>query len=119
MGEPFPRELHMRLKHMIVSHHGTYEFGSPKLPMTLEAMALHLPGQPRRQDPRLHPRDPRRSQPRIELDAVPAEPRPTALQGERPAAEPVTTASSDGGTPRARGVGIGGRLAVGWNHAHL
>jgi len=42
MGEPFPQELLLRLKHMIVSHHGTYEFGSPKLPMTLEAMALHL-----------------------------------------------------------------------------
>ena len=26
---------------MIVSHHGAYEFGSPKLPMTLEAVALH------------------------------------------------------------------------------
>ncbi len=31
----------LRLKHMIVSHHGTYEFGSPKLPMTPEAIALH------------------------------------------------------------------------------
>jgi 3'-5' exoribonuclease len=40
-GEPFPRELQLRLKHMIVSHHGQYEFGSPKLPMTLEAIALH------------------------------------------------------------------------------
>lgn len=40
-GEPFPRELFLRLKHMIVSHHGSYEFGSPKLPMTLEAIALH------------------------------------------------------------------------------
>jgi 3'-5' exoribonuclease len=40
-GEPFPRELLLRLKHMIVSHHGAYEFGSPKLPMTLEAIALH------------------------------------------------------------------------------
>jgi len=26
---------------MILSHHGTYEFGSPKLPMTPEAIALH------------------------------------------------------------------------------
>jgi 3'-5' exoribonuclease len=26
---------------MVVSHHGQYEFGSPKLPMTLEAIALH------------------------------------------------------------------------------
>lgn len=40
-GEPFPRELHLRIKHMIVSHHGSYEFGSPKLPMTPEAIALH------------------------------------------------------------------------------
>jgi 3'-5' exoribonuclease len=41
-GEKFPRELLLRLKHLIVSHHGEYEFGSPKLPMTLEAVALHL-----------------------------------------------------------------------------
>ncbi len=40
-GEPFPTELLLRLKHMIVSHHGTYEFGSPRLPMTPEAIALH------------------------------------------------------------------------------
>jgi 3'-5' exoribonuclease len=40
-GEPFPQELLFRLKHMILSHHGTYEFGSPKLPMTPEAIALH------------------------------------------------------------------------------
>jgi 3'-5' exoribonuclease len=26
---------------MIVSHHGTNEFGSPKVPMTPEAIALH------------------------------------------------------------------------------
>src|SRR5262249_13610750 len=39
-GEPFPRELFLRLKHMIVSHHGSYEFGSPRLPMTPEAIAL-------------------------------------------------------------------------------
>jgi 3'-5' exoribonuclease len=40
-GEPFPTELLLRLKHMILSHHGTLEFGSPKLPMTPEAIALH------------------------------------------------------------------------------
>jgi 3'-5' exoribonuclease len=40
-SEPFPTELLLRLKHMILSHHGTYEFGSPKLPMTPEAIALH------------------------------------------------------------------------------
>ncbi|NBO93231.1 MAG: HD domain-containing protein [Planctomycetia bacterium] len=41
-GEPFPAELVLRLKHMILSHHGTYEFGSPRLPMTPEAVALHF-----------------------------------------------------------------------------
>jgi 3'-5' exoribonuclease len=40
--QTFPQELLWRLKHMILSHHGSYEFGSPKLPMTLEAIALHL-----------------------------------------------------------------------------
>lgn len=41
LGEPFPHELRLRLEHMIVSHHGSYEFGSPKLPMTPEAIALN------------------------------------------------------------------------------
>ncbi len=40
-SEPFPAELLLRLKHLIVSHHGTLEFGSPRLPMTPEAIALH------------------------------------------------------------------------------
>ena len=39
-GETFPPELAMQLKHLVVSHHGQYDFGSPKLPMTLEAIAL-------------------------------------------------------------------------------
>ncbi len=40
-GRTFPVALAMQLKHMIVSHHGRLEFGSPKVPMTLEATALH------------------------------------------------------------------------------
>jgi 3'-5' exoribonuclease len=40
-GEPIPQETVLRLKHMIVSHHGEYAYGSPKLPMTLEAVALY------------------------------------------------------------------------------
>jgi 3'-5' exoribonuclease len=40
-GEQFPRELLLRLKHMILSHHGSLEHGSPKVPMTPEAVALH------------------------------------------------------------------------------
>jgi 3'-5' exoribonuclease len=39
-GDHFPEETLLRLKHMIVSHHGEYEYGSPKLPMTVEAVAL-------------------------------------------------------------------------------
>jgi len=40
-GEPVPQETALRLKHMLVSHHGLYEHGSPRLPMTPEALALH------------------------------------------------------------------------------
>jgi 3'-5' exoribonuclease len=38
----FPQHLAVRLKHMILSHHGQYEFGSPKRPKFLEAFALNL-----------------------------------------------------------------------------
>jgi 3'-5' exoribonuclease len=37
---PFPEKLAMLVEHMILSHHGKYEFGSPKLPMTPEAILL-------------------------------------------------------------------------------
>ena len=30
------------LRHMVLSHHGQYEFGSPVLPMLIEAEALHF-----------------------------------------------------------------------------
>ena len=38
--EGFPEKLRILVEHMILSHHGRYEFGSPKLPMTPEAMLL-------------------------------------------------------------------------------
>src|SRR5438445_5561979 len=37
----FPEELKTLLEHLIISHHGQYEFGSPKLPMFPEALMLH------------------------------------------------------------------------------
>ena len=37
---PFPPQLRILIEHMILSHHGKLEFGSPKLPMTPEAMLL-------------------------------------------------------------------------------
>jgi 3'-5' exoribonuclease len=37
----FPRELKILVEHLIISHHGEYEFGSPKLPMFPEALMLH------------------------------------------------------------------------------
>lgn len=40
-GEPFPNETAMLLEHLLISHHGTLENGSAKLPMTLEALVLH------------------------------------------------------------------------------
>lgn len=39
--EGFPEELRLRLQHMILSHHGLLEYGSPVKPMTMEAVALH------------------------------------------------------------------------------
>ena len=41
MPQIIPLRKALRLEHMIVSHHGPPEFGSPKLPMTPEAVALH------------------------------------------------------------------------------
>lgn len=38
----FPSELAIRLRHLILSHHGEFDFGSPKRPKFLEAFALHL-----------------------------------------------------------------------------
>ena len=37
----FPPDLKTLLEHLIISHHGQYEFGSPKLPMFAEALVLH------------------------------------------------------------------------------
>ena len=36
----FPAELEMLIKHCILSHHGEYEFGSPKRPKIIEALVL-------------------------------------------------------------------------------
>lgn len=38
----FPPELADQIRHLILSHHGQYEFGSPKKPKTPEALALHF-----------------------------------------------------------------------------
>lgn len=40
-GAPFPDDLRTVLQHIVLSHHGKYEFGSPKLPATPEAVAIH------------------------------------------------------------------------------
>ena len=39
--EDFPNKLLTELVHCILSHHGEYEFGSPKKPALMEAMALN------------------------------------------------------------------------------
>ncbi|KIR02553.1 CMP-binding-factor 1 [Lachnospiraceae bacterium TWA4] len=38
----FPPKLALELKHCILAHHGEYEYGSPKKPAIMEAMALNL-----------------------------------------------------------------------------
>jgi 3'-5' exoribonuclease len=39
--EGFPPALKTVVQHLLISHHGQYEFGSPKLPMIREAMVFH------------------------------------------------------------------------------
>ena len=38
----FPRELMVRIQHLVLSHHGQHEFGSPTLPMISEAFVLNF-----------------------------------------------------------------------------
>lgn len=38
----FPPKLHLLVEHLILSHHGTLEYGSPKVPVFPEALLLHL-----------------------------------------------------------------------------
>lgn len=38
----FPEKLRSEVVHCILSHHGEYEFGSPKKPALMEAVALHF-----------------------------------------------------------------------------
>lgn len=37
----FPRDLRMALRHIVASHHGRYEWQSPKRPKTIEACLVH------------------------------------------------------------------------------
>jgi len=39
--EGFPPNLKTVVQHLLISHHGQYEFGSPKLPMVREALVFH------------------------------------------------------------------------------
>jgi 3'-5' exoribonuclease len=38
----FPHNVKLHLKHILLSHHGEYEYGSPKTPSTKEAYLVHL-----------------------------------------------------------------------------
>ena len=40
-GQPFPEDIQNVLTHIVLAHHGTYEFGSPRLPACPEAIAVH------------------------------------------------------------------------------
>lgn len=40
--QEFPQELAIHLKHLLLSHHGQYEYGSPKRPKTMEAVILNF-----------------------------------------------------------------------------
>jgi 3'-5' exoribonuclease len=38
----FPEEKKLLVKHLILAHHGKYEYGSPKRPKCLEALVVHM-----------------------------------------------------------------------------
>lgn len=38
----FPHHMKLHIKHILLSHHGEYEYGSPKIPQTSEAYLVHL-----------------------------------------------------------------------------
>jgi len=38
----FPQDLRYRIQHLLIAHHGEKEFGSPELPKSPEAYALHI-----------------------------------------------------------------------------
>jgi 3'-5' exoribonuclease len=40
-GKQFGSDLETQLSHLILSHHGRYEWGSPQIPKTVEACVLH------------------------------------------------------------------------------
>ncbi len=40
-GKDFPKELGLQIKHIILSHHGILEYGSPVVPMTIEAIIVN------------------------------------------------------------------------------
>jgi 3'-5' exoribonuclease len=40
--ESFPPELRRQLLHILLAHHGEYEFGSPRRPKTPEALLVHM-----------------------------------------------------------------------------
>jgi 3'-5' exoribonuclease len=42
LGERVPRGLVDVLQHIILSHHGEHQFGSPRVPATPEAIAVHM-----------------------------------------------------------------------------
>ena len=38
----FPEEKKLLVKHVILAHHGQYEYGSPKRPKCIEALMVHM-----------------------------------------------------------------------------
>ena len=39
---PFPEEKRLLVKHVVLAHHGSLQYGSPKLPQCLEAVVIHM-----------------------------------------------------------------------------
>lgn len=42
LSSPFPEEKKLLAKHMVLAHHGKLEYGSPKEPVCVEALIVHM-----------------------------------------------------------------------------
>src|SRR6266540_55584 len=91
-----PRDLEHHVVHLVLAHHGKLEYGSPKVPMTLEALLTHYIDVPRTEGSGQGPRPQKKPKERRR-----PEPRPPQPAGEAKPAEGAVAAKPEGAPARA------------------
>ena len=95
-GNEFPDELRVHLEHLIVSHHGQLEFGSPPTSVHARSGGAASHRQPRRQTRLLHQLDQRRPGQRRKLDQLPPVHRTQTLEEDVTTPKPAIVLLSGG-----------------------